>query len=44
MDEWNDVGGLDKAIQELKEAIVLPMTHAEKFDKLGIEAPKGVLM
>lgn len=43
-DEWCDVGGLDKAIQELKEAIVLPMTHADKFDKLGIEAPKGVLM
>lgn len=43
-DEWNDVGGLDKAIQELKEAIVLPMTHHDKFDKLGIEAPKGVLL
>jgi len=43
-DEWNDVGGLDKAIQELKEAVVLPMTHADKFEKLGIEAPKGVLM
>jgi len=43
-DDWNDVGGLDKAIQELKEAIVLPMTHADKFEKLGIEAPKGILM
>lgn len=43
-DEWNDIGGLDKAIMELKEAIVLPMTHADKFDKLGIEAPKGVLL
>lgn len=43
-DEWNDIGGLDKAQMELKEAIVLPMTHADKFDKLGIEAPKGVLL
>lgn len=43
-DEWNDIGGLDKAQMELKEAIVMPMTHADKFEKLGIEAPKGVLL
>jgi ATP-dependent 26S proteasome regulatory subunit len=31
-------------IQELREAVVLPMTHAEKFVTLGIRAPKGVLL
>jgi len=39
-----DVGGLEKQITELKEAISLPITHAEKFVKLGIKAPKGCLL
>ena len=39
-----DIGGLDKQIQELIEAVVLPMTHAERFEALGIKAPKGVLL
>ncbi|KAF1742608.1 hypothetical protein MXB_305, partial [Myxobolus squamalis] len=42
-EDYNDIGGLDKQIQELVEAIVLPMTHAEKFVKLGIEPPKGIV-
>lgn len=37
-----DVGGLDKQIQELKEAVVLPLTHAEIYTKVGIRAPKGI--
>lgn len=41
---YGDVGGLDKQIQELVEAVVLPMTHADRFTKLGIKPPKGVLM
>jgi hypothetical protein len=41
---YSDVGGLDKQIQELVEAVVLPMTHADRFEKLGIKPPKGVLM
>mmetsp|Transcript_13172 Transcript_13172/g.23394 ORF Transcript_13172/g.23394 Transcript_13172/m.23394 type:complete len:442 (+) Transcript_13172:70-1395(+) len=41
---YNDLGGLEKEIQELVEAIVLPMTHAEKFEAIGIQAPKGVLL
>ncbi|CDI81944.1 26S protease regulatory subunit 6a, putative [Eimeria acervulina] len=40
-EEYSDVGGLDKQIQELIEAIVLPMTHKERFDKIGIRPPKG---
>jgi hypothetical protein len=31
-------------IQELVEAIVLPMTHKERFDNLGIKPPKGILL
>jgi 26S proteasome regulatory subunit T5 len=31
-------------IQELVEAIVLPMTHKERFQKLGIRPPKGILL
>lgn len=43
-EDYTDIGGLDKQIQELIEAVVLPMTHAEKFDIIGIRAPKGVLL
>lgn len=43
-EDYGDVGGLDNQIQELFEAIVLPMNSAEKFKKLGIRTPKGVLM
>lgn len=41
---YTDIGGLDKQIEELVEAIVLPMKHAEKFKTLGIRPPKGCLM
>jgi len=43
-DQYSDIGGLDKQIQELIEAIVLPMTHKERFENIGIMPPKGVLM
>ncbi|KAF8401475.1 hypothetical protein HHK36_012414 [Tetracentron sinense] len=43
-EDYNDIGGLEKQIQELVEAIVLPMTHKERFQKLGIRPPKGVLL
>ncbi|KAL5482365.1 RPT5 [Sanghuangporus weigelae] len=41
---YTDIGGLDKQIEELAEAIVLPMHQADKFKILGITPPKGVLM
>ncbi|QLQ80740.1 hypothetical protein HG537_0E00930 [Torulaspora globosa] len=41
---YSDVGGLDKQIEELVEAIVLPMKRADKFKDMGIKAPKGALM
>jgi 26S proteasome regulatory subunit T5 len=43
-EDYNDIGGLEKQITELVEAIVLPMTHKERFQKLGIRPPKGVLL
>jgi len=43
-EDYTDVGGLDKQIQELIEAVVLPLTEADKFESIGIRAPKGVLL
>eukprot|EP00188_Purpureofilum_apyrenoidigerum_P000202 Plantae.Rhodophyta-Purpureofilum_apyrenoidigerum.ctg1080.p1 GENE.Plantae.Rhodophyta-Purpureofilum_apyrenoidigerum.ctg1080~~Plantae.Rhodophyta-Purpureofilum_apyrenoidigerum.ctg1080.p1 ORF type:complete len:438 (-),score=122.40 Plantae.Rhodophyta-Purpureofilum_apyrenoidigerum.ctg1080:102-1415(-) len=43
-EHYMDIGGLDKQIQELVEAVVLPMTHKDRFEKIGIKPPKGVLM
>lgn len=43
-DNYSDIGGLEKQIEELIEAIVLPMKHKEKFTAIGIMPPKGVLM
>lgn len=42
--EYTDIGGLDKQIEELREAIVLPITHKDKFDRIGLRPPKGVLL
>ena len=38
-EQYSDIGGLDKQIQELIEAVVLPMTHRDKFETLGIQPP-----
>jgi 26S proteasome regulatory subunit T5 len=43
-EEYSDVGGLDKQIEELMEAVVLPMKYKDRFTNLGIKAPKGVLL
>ncbi|BAE56953.1 P-loop containing nucleoside triphosphate hydrolase protein [Aspergillus flavus] len=43
-EKYTDIGGLDKQIEEIVEAIVWPMKEAERFKKLGIKAPKGALM
>ena len=44
LESYTDIGGLDKQIEELVEAVVLPMQHAERFQTLGIKPPKGALM
>lgn len=43
-EQYGDIGGLDKQIEELIEAVVLPITHKERFEALGIQPPKGVLL
>ncbi|KAJ3095500.1 26S proteasome regulatory subunit 6A [Phlyctochytrium planicorne] len=43
-EDYNDIGGLDKQITELVEAIVDPMNQRERFINLGIKPPKGCLM
>jgi len=41
---YEDIGGLKKEIQKVREMIELPLKHPELFDRLGIEPPKGVLL
>ncbi len=43
-EDYTDIGGLDKQIEELREAVVYPITHAELYENIGIRPPKGVLM
>ena len=40
-EKYGDVGGLDKQMDELVEAVVWPMKEAERFTRIGIKAPKG---
>ncbi len=42
--KWEDIGGLDKVKQELKEAVEWPLKHPESFKRLGIRPPKGILL
>ncbi|MGE5685610.1 MAG: CDC48 family AAA ATPase [Nitrososphaerota archaeon] len=41
---YEDIGGLRHEIQKVREMIELPMRHPEIFDRIGIEAPRGVLL
>lgn len=43
-EQMDVIGGLEKQIEELMEAVVTPIQEAEKFQKLGIKPPKGCLM
>ena len=43
-EEYQDIGGCEKQIEELIEAVVLPMREADRFKKVGIMPPKGVLL
>ena len=40
---YQDVGGLDDQIQEIREAVELPLLKPELFKKIGIDPPKGAL-
>jgi len=41
---WNDIGGLDRQINEIKEVVELPLKSPELFKKVGITPPKGLLL
>ncbi len=41
---YDDIGGLDGQIQELRETVELPLLKPELFQRVGIEPPKGVLL
>jgi len=41
---YDDIGGLDAQIQELRETVELPLLKPELFKRVGIEPPKGVLL
>jgi len=44
LESYADIGGLDTQIQEIKEAVELPLTHPELYDEIGIRPPKGVIL
>ncbi|ADN49467.1 CDC48 family AAA ATPase [Vulcanisaeta distributa] len=41
---WSDIGGLEEVKQELREAIEWPLKYPERFRKMGIKPPKGILL
>ena len=44
-ESWEgSVGGLEAQIQEIKEAVELPLTHPELYENIGIKPPKGVIL
>lgn len=44
LESYADVGGLEKQIQEIKEAVEYPLTHPELYEDVGIRPPKGVIL
>lgn len=44
VEDYSDVGGCEKQIKEMMEAIVWPMQHVDRFKAVGIEPPKGCLL
>lgn len=43
-ESYADIGGLESQIQEIKEAVELPLTHPELYEEMGIKPPKGVIL
>ncbi len=43
-ESYEDIGGLAEELRRVREMIELPLKHPELFERLGIEAPKGVLL
>jgi transitional endoplasmic reticulum ATPase len=42
--KWQNVGGLESAKTEVREAVELPLTNPQKLDDMGIEPPRGILL
>jgi len=42
--KWEDVGGLEDIKQELKEAVEWPLSDPQVFKRMGIRAPRGILL
>ncbi|KAM0700175.1 hypothetical protein Q7P36_000387 [Cladosporium allicinum] len=41
---YGDIGGLETQIQEVREAVELPLMHPELYEEMGIKPPKGVIL
>ncbi len=41
---YDDIGGLDEQIQDVRETVELPLTRPELFTNIGVEPPKGILL
>ena len=41
---YDDLGGLKKEICKIREMVELPLRHPELFEKVGVNAPKGILL
>jgi transitional endoplasmic reticulum ATPase len=41
---YDELGGLKREVLKIREMVELPMRHPELFEKIGVEAPKGVLL
>jgi len=41
---WEEIGGLDQQVQEIREVIETPLLKPELFRKVGIQPPKGILL
>ena len=44
LESYADIGGLDPQIQEIKEAVELPLIHPELHEDIGIKPPKGIIL
>ncbi|MGB9725812.1 MAG: CDC48 family AAA ATPase, partial [Fervidicoccaceae archaeon] len=42
--KWSDIGGLDEAKQQLKEAVEWPLKYPDIYEKMGVRPPKGILL
>ncbi len=42
--KWEDIGGLEEVKQELRECVEWPLKYPERFKRLGIKSPKGILL